>query len=110
MAWSWDHTAEGYANARDRLSGKSRGWLATVLAEWQLQDEVVEYGSVSWSASEVLLNGMTDRNVAKYTHDELVEKVWDKAEAYATCENGGHYLWMCPSGCHMVAPDPVEVG
>ena len=110
MAWSWSHTAEGYAHAREQLASQTNGWRATALAEWKVQGIVEEEGSVSWASSEVMLNHWTDHYAKVLTDHELNVRIWDKAELYASCDNGGHLLWMCPSGCHSVAPDPVEMG
>jgi len=109
MAWAWSHTQQGYDDAREQLATQTKAWLATALAEWLLQEELAEDGPLPYGIGSERLTKLIDGNAIAWSYNELVEIVWGRAERYAACSNGGHMLWMCPSGCHSVPPNPVEM-
>lgn len=97
MAWEWSHTDEAYAYAREHVSRLSKGTLLTVLREWAYQDRETagRPGSFRLPAGVRRLNQST-----------LADLVWDRAEEYHTCSNGGWEAYVCPDGCHTVPFGP----
>ena len=90
MAWSWSHTAEAYATARENLEELPRDTLEEICDEWALHD--ADEGHPA--DEEVDIPNLPD--------DVLVDYIWERAEEQALCDNGGWAAWVCPYGCHTV--------
>lgn len=107
MAWSWSHTAEAYYHARCNLERMDREDLEIIFAEWRAAQgkggviEDTEYFNMKRYDRAL-------RYAKSLPGDILVDFIWERAEQFATCDNGGWRLWMCPSGCHTVSPDCEE--
>ncbi len=102
MAWSWSHTQEAYDNACLNLALLDKSELDIIYGEWQAHiDE-----------SSSLVTGFDEKcyyiglDIAKHTDvNILLDKIWTKVKAFATCDNGGFKAWVCPYGCHTVSFD-----
>lgn len=111
MAWSWSHTRQAYADARDNLSELGRETLEIIFAEWRAAQG--KSGAID-PASPGFSERKYERALkhAKTLHDDvLADFIWEKASEFATCDNGGFEAWMCPHGCgpHCVSfSPPVE--
>ena len=125
MAWSWSHTAEAYEHARERLFKMSKTRLAVIWAEWKThqkaQADKLEEAQKEARENEWTEPGPDDVTECTYFDqdcyetslkeakaiiervgkDALAEDIWTWACVYATCDNGGHRLWMCPYGCQV---------
>jgi len=107
MAWSWSHTHEAYANARENVFDMKPKVLAQCYAEWRAhtsreQDEggfnEKRYRRELRRSYSLMSRGHAER---------LAEFVWERMEEQATCTNGGWQAWACPFGCgpHLVSFD-----
>ncbi len=94
MAWSWSHTPEAYANARENLLDLSPELIREIWAEWQAWngDSVVPQIDVDTFDAE-------HARAAELPVDALASDIWEKASELATCDNGGWQAWLCPFGC-----------
>ncbi len=117
MAWEWSHTVEAYEAAYKRLERKPLKWLIECLAECRAH--IVTYDTDGTPFDPAFDNETYEREVAKLKHQDrqlagmmnptlegrkrfLVGDIWQYAEQYATCDNGGWNLYMCPYGCHTI--------
>ena len=107
MAWSWSHTQEAYDNALHNLTA----WcvlhtkrLYEVYAEWKAYNPKGEYPDLQLD-EDVYHEAVVE--AAGMEPETLAECVWRKASAQSFCDEGGHFLWMCPFGCpdHKVGAD-----
>jgi hypothetical protein len=110
MAWSWSHTQQAYADARENLSELDREKLEIIFAEWRAAEGkhgVVDPVSAGFSERKY---DRALKHAKTLAHDTLVEFIWEKASDFATCDNGGFEAWMCPHGCgpHCVSFRPPE--
>lgn len=107
MAWSWSHTNEAYADARENLFRLDRETLIVIYAEWRAaQGKHGRIDPVCSHFSERRYNRALE--FAKTLPDNTIaESIWEKAEEFSTCTNGGWKAWLCPFGCavHMVPFD-----
>jgi len=106
MAWSWSHTHEAYENAYNNLSNLDREDLMIIFAEWRAAQE--KGGSIS-DFNPGFDQRKYDRALAyaaTLDNSALIEFIWEHAESFATCDNGGFNAWVCPHGCHTVSFDP----
>ena len=110
MAWSWSHTQQAYADARENLSELDREKLETIFAEWRAAQG--KHGVI-----DPVCPNFSERNYDRalkhaktLDHDTLVDFIWERASEFATCDNGGCEAWMCPHGCgpHCVSFSPPE--
>jgi hypothetical protein len=107
MPWQWSHTAEGIANARANLALMDRDRLNEAFAEiealgkkWFNDAESRDYSSPPFYPS---IHAKAFARAKKLPHDVVADWVWEFAEEYATCDNGGFNAWACPHGCHTVS-------
>lgn len=107
MAWSWSHTGEAYAAARDNLARLPKEELEIIFAEWraaQGKGGVIEdsnrFSEKKYFRALAFAKTLPD--------DVLADFIWERAEESATCDNGGFNAWVCPSGCHRVSFDPHD--
>ena len=122
MAWSWSHTDEAYESVHNQLLGKAedaeRGdreaqeWLLIVWAEWKAEDwrdwrcsrfDLHRYRKALRTAHRIVR-----RHPGTGWH-QLAEDVWENAQEYRTCTNGGWEAYICPSGCHLIPFSPEGV-
>lgn len=102
MAWEWSHTTEAYSNAYENILDLNHDTLSVVYAEirakrWDDEnpDETSSYDNGKYE--EFLEEGK------ELTNDILADFVWQFAEEYRTCDNGGFNAYICPHGCHTVS-------
>jgi hypothetical protein len=117
MAWSWSHSAEGLSIARDNLAKKPKEELEIIFAEWRanqrkhgIQDgELHDYSEAGQARWHKKYNRALE-HAKKLPDDVLVDFIWERAEEYSTCSNGGFELYMCPGGCmaHCVTCDETD--
>lgn len=98
MAWSWSHTQEAYVAAERNLRAMPKETLEVIFAEWRAAQ-----------GKHGVINDHDRFNERKYERalahakkldaEQLADFIWERASEYATCDNGGHKAWMCPSGC-----------
>jgi hypothetical protein len=115
MAWSWSHSPEAHQAAYENVHGKDREWLEVCFAEWhastntyqrsieplrETRDET-ESDDICVNFDERKYNEALSR-AKGLPNDVLAEQIWEWMELEATCDNGGHNAWACPSGCHTV--------
>ena len=110
MAWSWSHTQQAYADARENLSNLERETLEVIFGEWraaQGKHGLIDPVSAAFSQRKYERALKHSKTLA---HDTLVEFIWEQASEFATCDNGGFEAWMCPFGCgpHCVSFSPPE--
>jgi len=104
MAWEWSHSPEAYGNAREQLDTQDREWLRECFSEWFAEADPTEYaGGFNEARYRIAMIQAVD-----LPNDILADSIWGKMEARATCDNGGHNAWACPTGCHTVPFDPVD--
>ena len=106
MAWSWSHTEEAYLWARSELHTLSRDTLIEIAAEWRMHEKHPDHDE-AWTTQWPVSLSIMNRKFAGLTEGSIAEFIWAKAEAQATCDNGGYNAWMCPYGCH---PHCVDFG
>lgn len=106
MAWSWSHTSEAYAAARENVFAMDREWLIVAYAEWKANDAG---GFFHPDGQKVDLNAFCQRRYARalaraqgLSNEDLATQIWTYAERLQTCSNGGCDCYCCPSGCHTV--------
>ena len=90
--WSWSHTDEAYAYARERLNALPRDELIEIAATW-----VIEMLKKSKPVALTDLDLVLDSELAAY--------IWSYASSFEcgrNCSDGGHELWLDPDGCHIV--------
>lgn len=92
MAWEWSHTVKAYWNARENLAELSKEELEIIYAEWSEWED-------SFNERKY---GIALKHASKLCHDFLVAWIWERAEQFRTCDNGGFNAWICPYGCHAV--------
>ena len=110
MAWSWSHTQQAYADARENLSELDRETLEIIFAEWRAaQGKNGMIDPVCPNFSERKYDRAL-KHAKTLDHDTLVDFIWERASEFATCDNGGFEAWMCPHGCgpHCVSFNPPE--
>jgi len=112
MAWSWSHTQAAYEAAEKNLRALPKETLDIIFAEWRAAQgkggiihDHNEFNQKKYDRALAYAQSMTDEVLADF--------IWEQASEYATCDNGGHEAWMCPSGCgcHTVsfsAPDESD--
>lgn len=107
MAWEWSHSAEAYDAARNNLDLQDRRWLEEVYAEWHalMPDESGEPDINSFDPDQYAVALIESTDMAD---DDLADFIWDRMSEAATCDNGGHNAWCCPSGCHTVPFSELE--
>ena len=109
MAWSWSHTVDAYENARTNLAGVGRKKLDIIYAEWQALDtKSVEDGEEVNEHFSQEAYAIAIKAVRGLPVDVVIDYIWERAEAQATCDNGGFHAWVCPYGCHTVPFDAVR--
>ena len=99
MAWSWSHTEQAYANARDNLEKLDKPTLEIIFAEWraaQGKHGVIDPVSPGFSQRKY---DRALKHAKTLPDDVLADFIWEKASEFATCDNGGFEAWMCPHGC-----------
>jgi hypothetical protein len=109
MAWSWSHTQQAYADARENLSELDREKLEIIFAEWRAaQGNNGAIDPVSPGFSERKYERAL-RHAKTLDHDTLGDFIWEQASEFATCDNGGFEAWMRPHGCgpHCVSFNPL---
>ena len=113
MAWEWSHTNEAYSAACENVQNKDREWLEVCYAEWHA---VEEYDEDSSRAGQIDPNSFNEEKYNEalaeskdMSNDVLADYIWERMSDLATCDNGGFNAWACPSGCHTVPFDLVEV-
>ena len=94
MAWSWSHTQEAYDAAKANCYALDHETLTVIWAEWRAYAHQSGVGSFDADNYQRALN-----SGGKLPTDVLAQEVWEKAEAQATCDNGGWNAWLCPYGC-----------
>jgi hypothetical protein len=102
MAWAWSHTAEGYDAARKNLGKSTREFLEVAFAEIRATGKRWKPAS---SDGLPFFRSVYARELVrakKLPSDILADAIWEFAEQYRTCDNGGGGLHMCPYGCHTV--------
>lgn len=108
MAWSWSHTHEAYENAYANLSDLDRDDLKIIFAEWRAAQG--KHGVISDFNPE--FNQKKYDRALKYAdtldNSAMIEFIWEHAESFATCDNGGFNAYVCPHGCHTVSFDRVD--
>lgn len=119
MAWEWSHTNEAYANACEQVHALPRAELLTILREWAYADRETSgrlrfpQGKQVWTdrRGKTRVRGFRlPAGLRKLATDILADLVWERAEEYRTCTNGGGQAYVCPDGCHTVPFGPVETG
>ena len=101
MAWSWSHTVQAYADVAENVHNKDREWLEVVFAEWHAcknpQEDSDQFSQYKYNVAL--------KRAKKLPEDMLADYICERMEEYATCTNGGHYAYACPSGCgcHLVS-------
>lgn len=110
MAWSWSHTQQAYADARENLSELGRETLEIIFAEWraaQGKNGVIDPVSPGFSERKY---ERALKHAKTLPDDVLADFIWEKASEQATCDNGGFEAWMCPHGCgqHCVSFSPPD--
>ena len=99
MAWEWSHSAEGINNAQNNLELLDRETLEIIFAEWRAAQG--KHGIID--RTHAGFNEKKYNRALAYaktqTDGELVRFIWEKAEEFRTCDNGGFNAWMCPHGC-----------
>jgi hypothetical protein len=110
MAWSWSHTQQAYANARENLSEMDREQLEIIFAEWRAaQGKHGVIDPVCPNLSE-RKHDRALKHAKTLPDDVLADFIGEKASEQATCDKGGFEAWMCPNGCgpHSVSFSPPE--
>ena len=103
MAWAWSHSADAYADCCENVHNKPRDWLEVVFAEWHAcKDPNMDSNEFNQRKYNAAL-----KRAKKLPNDILADYIWERMEEYATCTNGGHKAYACPSGCgcHLVSFD-----
>ena len=103
MAWSWSHTQEAYDSAQRNLQRKKKEWLEIVFAEWRAARIGTKYFEEDNDGFDQKKYNRALAYAKKQTDETLSDQIWEWMSEYATCDNGGHRAWCCPSGCHTVS-------
>ena len=125
MAWEWGHSIEAYQNGRENLARMDRTDLNIIYAEWKAADSahiealkeheteqkqsewIFEFSPPDWDGNGFDEVGYNDalKEAETLAGDTLVAYIWERAETFSTCDNGGFNLWVCSHGCHTVSCD-----
>lgn len=102
MAWSWSHTSSAYDAADQNVRSQDREWLEIVYGEWHAA-ELDDDGELDINSfnEEQYNEALTEAK--ELSVDDLADYIWQRMSDAATCDNGGHNAWACPSGCHTVS-------
>ncbi len=112
MAWSWSHSQEAYANAQANLEDLPREVREVIYAEWRAVQtrKKTDYNDHDHFDERRYQRALAWVKTSDDADDTAInEFIWIKAEAQATCTNGGWEAWLCPYGCHLVSFDRVRV-
>lgn len=112
MAWSWSHAGEAYAAAEENLMARAdraakgdeyeQKWLLDCICEWDIEDYRPSHID-RWMKRYDRLMIKWRREAKRLGWQFIAERIWEKAEELATCDNGGWNAWCCPDGCHTVS-------
>ena len=101
MSWEWSHTQEAYEHARENLEKLPHSELAIIHAEIQATRHDTRYtGFPQFNRNRY---NKCLEYAKLFTCEQLIEYIWEYAEQYRTCTNGGHMAHVCPYGCHTVS-------
>lgn len=104
MAWEWSHTQEAYNNAEQNvidMINNNRERAEAVYAEIKGCNNWQDYTTASNNFDEDAYNKALLE--AKRIDDrKLLDTIWNFANEYRTCDNGGFNAHICPHGCHTV--------
>jgi hypothetical protein len=108
MAWEWSFSEEGYSTIYENIHKMSREDLIVCLAEFAMYEHG---GETEQDDLDEYTRKQLDLEVGPFVQETLADLVWDKASSwdYRTCDNGGHFAWVCPYGCHKVPLDLEEI-
>jgi hypothetical protein len=103
MAWEWSHSQDAYDDFRANVAKQERAWLECVYAEWEARADNLENFDEKKFRKAL-------KQAKKLPSDMLADTIYEKAEAFATCEAGGHNGYACPFGCgpHVLPFAPLE--
>lgn len=107
MVWPLSHTPEAVANADDRIHALPRGTLVEIYGEWlAAYNDDGEFDSQAFD--EAKYNAAL-AHAESLADDVLADYISERAIDHGLTTNGGHFLYACPSGCHLVSFDsPTE--
>lgn len=98
MAWSWSHSNEGVDNAEANLRALPKETLEIIFAEWraaQSKGGIIEdcnaFDERKYNRALIHAKKLDDGFIAASCACCQMKS--------ATCDNGGHEAWLCPSGC-----------
>lgn len=125
MSWEWNASAEGGEYAYQHIHRMKRDDLCACLAEfaanekqpddWEAEDACCD----SWDEYRRFSSTCFDEEEYERVYAELkgsclvvetlADTLWSKVEDWATCDNEGFRVHVCPFGCHTVSLDcPAE--
>jgi hypothetical protein len=108
MAWEWSHSAEAYDNVRTAIAAMPAEELIEIKLEWlaycdkRISDEDRQHGEPANFRRTEKRKAYWQGHCEKMGTEHLADDIYDMAENHATCDNGGHDMWVCPYGCHTV--------
>ena len=102
MSWEWSHTAEAYGNAYENLHALPRAELNVIYAEILATRQKTRYmGNPEFRQNRY--PKCLAYAESMLADDTIADAIWEFAERYRTCTNGGHMAYVCPYGCHRVS-------
>lgn len=118
MAWEWSHTAEGVQSVHEQLHQKAENadnndeaaaeWLVTTWAEIKAHIPE-EYGEGDLDLELYEKKLVEAKEIAaKVGHEPIADDIWEFAENFHTCSNGGWDAYMCPFACHTIPFTPDD--
>ena len=117
MAWEWSHTDDAYQSVHEQIMQKAddanngdreaQEWLLVVWAEWKAENWRAWRCSHSFDMRryQSALRRAYRIATSEGWH-QLAEDIWENAQEYRTCTNGGWEAYVCPSGCHLIPFTP----
>lgn len=107
--WTCSHTIEAWDNARENLYRKTDHpeFLIEAYAEIRTYEDMGEdaYNQCNHAEFSSIYSAYEHEARCDISEDNLVEFIFEWANNFNTCDNGGWNLYVCPDGCHTVSFD-----
>lgn len=105
MPWALSHTDDAIINACERINALPFATLVEIYGEWMASFD--EDGAFDADAFDQSRYNAATEHAATLPSDVLADYIADRAIDHGLTTHGGHHLYACPSGCHLVSFEPL---
>lgn len=105
MPWELSHSDEAIGNACERIYAMATETLVEIYGESLAAYD--EDGAFDASAFDQSRYNAAIAHAATLSGEVLADYIVDRALDHGLTTNGGHHLYACPSGCHLVSFEPL---